>query len=648
MIDSIKKIFSTLFNDDQTYKLPSFRRIVSEGDCYKYERITNISSRQWKKNADRILAKGWHSSDGDCYHVGTSEVDWADDIKRLRSVSVALHSWNPIDVLLTAYSESGLLKYLKPCISYSLSWVESHLDKQSVSVFSWYDMAAGLRSYRLAFIIESGLKEKLLSRDEGNHLWASFIEHIRYLSDDDKISFHNNHGYFQIAGLLLSSRRFLYLGSIFGDAYNRSILNLEKLMLNQFTLEGIHKEHSPEYHYLIYCNLRRLLDACEVKSDLIEGLISEAEDNLFWFVYPDSKLVNLGDSPSRSLILPSDEVKNRWRGDPMRFVSSDGLIGSCVGFGSKAFYDSGYWVVKSKNTHKNFLENYRYSHLVFNCAFHSRTHKHADDLSFVLHEMGVPVFVDSGRFGYVGKVDSSSELWKEGFWYSNPKRIYCESTKAHNTLEFDSRSFDRVHKNPYGSALKLDGFSDGVYYASASCNPLNSIFYNRVILYKPGEWIWLVDNFSDSQCLKHSVKQYFNLDSKHVAYKMSNRSIEVAIKDDTENLISNANIFCLGSNKIDTNIVSGQFEPFLDGWQSPSDNEFLPATSFYFENKDSVGWFATLCSFTKELKVDEVKSYVDDNSGCFYLFWCDGLFSHELKSNNHVDQLDFSYITKRV
>jgi len=71
-------------------------------------------------------------------------------------------------------------------------------------------------------------------------------------------------------------------------------------------------------------------------------------------------------------------------------------------------------------------------------GFHSATHKQADDLTFVWHESGRPFIVDAGRYGY---------------YYDEPGRRYCESTRAHNTVEIDGRSTSMRPSDAFGSAL---------------------------------------------------------------------------------------------------------------------------------------------------------------------------------------------------
>lgn len=71
------------------------------------------------------------------------------------------------------------------------------------------------------------------------------------------------------------------------------------------------------------------------------------------------------------------------------------------------FTRSGYAVVRDKD-----------SMLFVTGMAYTLTHKHADDLSFVLFEHSRLIFIDSGKYGY----------------NSDPMRRYVESAAAHNPI----------------------------------------------------------------------------------------------------------------------------------------------------------------------------------------------------------------------
>ena len=77
-------------------------------------------------------------------------------------------------------------------------------------------------------------------------------------------------------------------------------------------------------------------------------------------------------------------------------------------------------------------------HLVLSAQFHSRQHKHADDLTLNYCVKGHPYLIDAGTFTY---------------HYDQLERMYIESTKAHNTIEIDGLNNSRFRLDAYGSGL---------------------------------------------------------------------------------------------------------------------------------------------------------------------------------------------------
>ena len=606
-----------------------------------YEKITNASSLKVEDAADKILDKGWEAAKGIYVHVESKKFDWWADDKKLRSMSFSIHSWNMLDVLLAAYSDTKKKEYLLPCISVAYEWALVHRNSKSVSEFSWYDMAVGLRSYRLAFIIDAGVKAELLNDNKLNELWKCLDLHLKILSKDSNISFHNNHGYFQIAGQLLVGNRFKYRNKVYENAYIIGNERLVKIVDDQFTLEGVHKEHSPEYHYLIYQNLRKLMNTGAVLNPAIVNKIHAAETNLAWFVYPDGKLVNFGDSPTRNMYLSSEGVISRWCSPEMQYVASKGILGTPPQQESICFEKSGYWIVR-KNTDSKQNFSSRDSYLALNAAYHSRTHKHADDLSFVWFEKGIPILVDSGRYGYLGKTAVGSDLRRKGFWYSDPNRIYCESTRAHNTLEFDDMDFDRMNRKPYGSAINIHGHNLGVFYCKSIVRHFKSIQVERLLIFKPREWLWVLDKFDDASKKNHNVSQWFNF-SPELFISKNKKFLSVSNGDVNSSTLM-LSISSLGLNGHDSEIFLGATNPRLIGWHSPVDGELIPSSALRLQ-KTSVqkGVFATLFSLSESCEIVENCSFFDSKENECILAWNNGRGSNEIKLDwDDVGSLEFS------
>jgi len=151
--------------------------------------------------------------------------------------------------------------------------------------------------------------------------------------------------------------------------------------------------------------------------------------------------------------------------------------GRCVAIGD--FTESGYAIVRSLPSviHQ--------SSMIFVTGMsYSRTHKHADDLSFVLYERGRFVFVDSGKYGY------DNDKW----------RSYVLSAQAHNTISLENLPLSRMSAGTYGSALRELRNTGSSFVISGALTRPASFRQARSITYDPGRSLQIVDRLtSDSQ-----------------------------------------------------------------------------------------------------------------------------------------------------
>ena len=99
----------------------------------------------------------------------------------------------------------------------------------------------------------------------------------------------------------------------------------------------------------------------------------------------------------------------------------------------------------------------------------------------------------AGRYGYVGEIEQGSELFEQGFHYSDPKRVYVGSTRAHNCLEIDGMSYPRRRVRFFGSGMLQAGASGGVLYTEAELRQMRTVRHARMLLLKPGEWLIVFD-----------------------------------------------------------------------------------------------------------------------------------------------------------
>jgi hypothetical protein len=181
-------------------------------------------------------------------------IDWNRLRDENRSWNFHLHSWDPIDAILTRYSDEANGDDLESCLAFALDWIRANpyvqRGPQIGETFDWYDMAVGVRAYRLAYLIDATARMPSVPDRQLSILWGSLLDHFEYLEDDSNIRFHNNHGLYQAMGQLLAARRFSWLDparAIAEQARDR----MARMIDQQFTTEMVHREHSPGYHLSI-------------------------------------------------------------------------------------------------------------------------------------------------------------------------------------------------------------------------------------------------------------------------------------------------------------------------------------------------------------------------------------------------------------
>jgi hypothetical protein len=357
-----------------------------------------------------------------------------------------------LDPLIREHVSSGSPELLREGLSIVMDWHRYHVQLGKENRFSWYDMSAGQRAAKLAFIIERAMRGILIvSEEEKNRLAELASIHFSELMKEDKIAA-NNHGIFQVLGLKLLSR---VVGgredaADFADAHFHRIMDL------QFTPEGVHTENSPDYHFYTH---RTLLKSQIHRhfSDPFGGKCEKIEAIKPWMVFPSGDIARIGDSNGRS---DSLEV------DPYPTVCN----GTAYAVGD--FTSSGYAIIRSMPSDP------QRSMLFVTGMAHTLDHKHADELSFELFEEGQFVFVDSGKYGYK----------------SDAMREHVRSTDAHNTIGLRDRKLMPETVKLVGSLLRPIRVDDDAFVVEGTVIRPGLFEQRRVIRYSPGVSIVITDD----------------------------------------------------------------------------------------------------------------------------------------------------------
>ena len=605
---------------------------------YAYENISNTNTKEAHLSAKVSLDQGWTRRGYD--PISLDDIPWKLRRSEERSWNFLIHSLDMVDNLLKAYENGNDSAYFDTAYNIAISWCRYNKDTpvENLSPMTWYDMATGLRVLRLAYIFEVALERGLMDKFSQDLLWGTLKKHAEILSNDDFIVFHNNHGYYQVAGQMAMGRRFQHIDDFMAQSYQQGLSRFSLMLDQQFAVDGVHKEHSPDYHRMTADTLKAIIESGLVEDKALIERYKTIEIALSWFITPTGHIANFGDSDHRVMIRKPNEAQRKWFTPNMRYAASLGLVGQRIAHDFNIFKHGGYAIVRRESTdHPNdFLQD---SYLAQTACFHSRTHKQADDLSLIWYERGVPLLIDAGRYGYLGKAKMGTELWLDGHWYSDPMRVYIEATCAHNTIEFDGKNNARKRAPMYGSAIKrsLSQNSD-IFAVETEIKSHTTIRQTRVWIFKPGKWLLVFDWFHDNLKAPHTVRQWWHTSPDHIvmltgdSYKVITKEYSVWVHSLVKGVEAGA-------------VILGQMKPKIQGFWSPAERKAEPAAAFHYALRDRfTASFATLFSLSKEAP-KQLYSNIAPSGRKAQFSWNDSNGKHRIKMQRPADgdwQIDYN------
>lgn len=331
-----------------------------------------------------------------------------------------MHSFRFLDDLYLKYIREGEEQAKETIIQYMCDYLD-YGDKQTQDVYyAWSDDSVARRVYRFAYwthLFQDDFPDGYLERMKEELAYQADL-----LTDPDFYNWNHNHGMFQDMGLIAyaifwadeqTRGEYLQLAKERSEGYFDYV----------FTEEGVHKEHSPRYGYnigyylLLYAELYREEDPqfSEKCSRIYEG----CGDFFAQITMPNGRIPSVGDSSPFSL------TEDRWSDNPWcQYVTSGGQQGEAPPC-DYVFPESGYAIMRS--SWEDAPEEATY--LLFTAATYSSTHKHSDDLNFILYHHG-DLFVEAGNRDYD---------------YTNPETAYSYSNFGHNVMLVNGELFPVVY-----------------------------------------------------------------------------------------------------------------------------------------------------------------------------------------------------------
>ena len=390
-------------------------------------------------------------------------IDWSADPFDDRSWQHHLHSWRPMEYWLHKYREDGDAARLLVPAKIALDWHRFHVEEGRTSTFQWHDHSTGVRASRLAFLLDLVLAGDVqVNEADLARLMTLADLHVEKLMATEFLS-RANHGLFQLVGLDALCSVVGWRDSCHGArSYARA--EFAELVKSWFSDEGVHLENSPTYHGWVSRNIRALGAVQRFEQPEVEQILKRADAVSPWLTLPDGRWVPAGDSYGTGPQLTGP-------------VESDCLPGGAGCWAVRDLTESGYAVIRSLPE-----SGARESSMLFVSAMvATRTHKHSDDLGFVLFERGREVFVDSGRYGY--NYDDT--------------RNYVVSARAHNVPSLVGESIAPANIDPSNTRLDSVVAEEDRFVVKGVADRPGLFIHERKFSYYPGSRLIIEDRLSN-------------------------------------------------------------------------------------------------------------------------------------------------------
>tara|TARA_R110001599_G_scaffold310954_1_gene518203 strand:- start:11313 stop:13406 length:2094 start_codon:yes stop_codon:yes gene_type:complete len=516
--------------------------------------------------------------------VTLPEIAWDEDPYDDVSWNFSLHKMDYIVTLTRAYEETENIAYLQKAQALVLDWISDNTFYLLLppSKFTWNDHTTALRLMNWLYFIEVWKKTSLPTEKNAQTIFRSISGHAKLLASDHFYSYKHNHGIDQDRALIAFSAMHPY--NVNSPSYQKLALERSKI---QFALavseNGIHMEHTPAYHFYgmtqieKFSNFLALWDIAPTYVKQLQNKFTRMIDYIPYIVKPDGHIVQIGDTAKSSITRKYKQLINLEKlPQVIKELITTGATNNAIDE-SKVFQEEGYAIIRdSLNRELSFKDSF---YLFFTAGAHEgRTHRQADDLSFVMSNRGNEILIDPGVYSY-----------KE-----NSGRDYILSSSAHNTVIIDNKTYD-------GWDTTLDNFiaNDTYTYLTATHHNYEGFTFERHLIYLANNMVIIIDNITNKSVntkeTSHEFQQIFHFAPM---LKIDNVSLD---KNAYSSILDANNtpilkVVQLGKIPTSIDIVKGQKKP-MQGWHSIEHAKLIPAPTLISTIQGSNALFVTALVF---------------------------------------------------
>lgn len=528
-----------------------------------------------------------------------NKIDWNMNPFGDKTWQFYFHSLDFICHLVNAYENSGEEIYLKKSEEFIESWMNTNQNiEDATSEWAWKGHAVANRTMNIVYFLSK--YEYLINKNRKfiYRIYELLDKQAKFLMDDNNYE-DFNHGLFQDQALIEIAVLFPFFEE--SEKWKEKALKRILMRINKdFSEEGVHKEHSPDYHVIVmrlFIEIKAFLDYYNIEySDELYNKFEKMQEYLALIIKDNGTMPLIGDT---SLSYARNCIEKQFIvNEQLLYEFSNGVYGKP--FNSSFFqYDkSGVSIYKEKG--KLFW--------MFTAAFNSKVHKHADDLSFVLDYLGKEYIVDCGKYNY-----------KE----SDKYRKFFRSSFAHNNIICDGKSYLITDKQ--AEKVKIINSYNGEWYCYVTGihNLYKGVFIKRRLIQIKGAALIIHDIIKSNDT--HKYEQNFNFSSNVEISSKSKRNINIINEDKFINLKQLIQIDEMKNYKGDTNPIRG--------WKSDKFNEKYPINTISFESTGENVEFLTLINFSEETQIYKVKRKLGEHTDKYIIYYNENDYKEILINN---------------
>jgi len=592
--------------------------------------VNTVNDKNLLAEADAILASRYQFINYASAQL-PHDLSWKENPYDDPSWNWRLHNMEYVVTLARAYERTGNQDYLQRAEELILDWIHDNTRYlyRPPSEFSWGDHSTAFRLMNWLYFFDVWKGSNRLSLQKTETIFRSMLGHASRLADDEFYFHRHNHGIDQDRALLALSLMHPYVrqASLWRDLALNRLVEQARFAVSP---QGIHLEHSPDYHLYGLKQLQSIHDFVE-QWQMLHPFIAELGKitsmmaiYVPYIVKPNGYLAQIGDTGPTRITGFQQLLAPLATGSPLLMELIDTGSTQHLGNVAQAFKEEGYAIIRDFANQRLSFKNSFYLFLTAG-AHEGRGHRQADDLSFILSHAGRDLLVDSGYYSY--KADAG--------------RAFVLSAAAHNTVVLDGASYK-------GWATRFDAFraNDRYTLIHASHRNYPGFEHNRWLLHLRPGLVFVVDRMrptgSGPATTEHRFEQLFHFaPDLNVEIDNTGSSANILHGGSANNVLR---IVQLGETNPTLRVVKGQKEP-MQGWHSPEHAKLVPAPALISRLDGRSAQFITVLELPdagaehKEISGPPIRYQAVNKENMVCISWSEGRKIRRLTLNTITDEV---------